>query len=175
MACITSSDIIPWGILWYNTTIDTIHYVVYSIYDTTERRCAMLGCQCDVLNTPSIFEDRCVDFEDRCINFRRSMCRPSEIDVSTFEDRCVDFRRSMIEVSTFEDRCEIMLLGCLACVCVSIRSFLPPHASRPRNIGTYVFTATRKTLLYNYYNRNFCWKCFVQKLRPTSFACLECH
>ena len=33
-------------------------------------------------------------------------------------------------------------------VCVSVRSFLPPCASRPRNIGTYVFTATRKTLLY---------------------------
>ena len=30
------------------------------------------------------------------------------------------------------------------CVCVSVRSFLPPCASRPRNIGTYVFTATRK-------------------------------
>ena len=48
--------------------------------------------------TPSIFEDRCV-------NFRRSMCRPSEI-----------------KVSIFEDRCELMLLGCLArarvCVCV---------------------------------------------------------
>ena len=27
-------------------------------------------------------------------------------------------------------------------VCVSVRSFLPPRASRPRNIGTYVFTAT---------------------------------
>ena len=28
-------------------------------------------------------------------------------------------------------------------VCVSVRSFLPPRASRPRNIGMYVFTATR--------------------------------
>ena len=34
------------------------------------------------------------------------------------------------------------------CVCVSVREFLPPRASRPRNIGAYVFTATRKTLLY---------------------------
>ena len=33
------------------------------------------------------------------------------------------------------------------CVCVSVRSFLPPRASRPRNIGTYVFTTTRKNLL----------------------------
>ena len=31
---------------------------------------------------------------------------------------------------------------------VPVRSFLPPRASRPRNIGTYLFTATRKTLLY---------------------------
>ena len=32
------------------------------------------------------------------------------------------------------------------CVCVSVRSFLPPRASRPRNIGTNVtvFSATRK-------------------------------
>ena len=34
------------------------------------------------------------------------------------------------------------------CVCVSVRRFLPPRASRPRNIGTYVFTATSKN---NYY------------------------
>ena len=27
---------------------------------------------------------------------------------------------------------------------MSVRSFLPPRASKPRNIGTYVFTATRK-------------------------------
>ena len=36
------------------------------------------------------------------------------------------------------------LLYVCVCVCVSVRSFLPPRASRPRNIGTYVFTATRK-------------------------------
>ena len=34
-------------------------------------------------------------------------------------------------------------------VCVSVPSFTPPRASRPRNIGTYVFTATQKTLLCN--------------------------
>ena len=65
-----------------------------------------------VMFPPSIFEDLCVDF-------RRSMCRPSKIDVSPFEDRChdvstfgdrcVDFRRSMcppseMDVLTFEDR-----------------------------------------------------------------------
>ena len=32
------------------------------------------------------------------------------------------------------------------CVCVSVRSFLLLRASISRNIGTYVFTATRKTL-----------------------------
>ena len=36
--------------------------------------------------------------------------------------------------------------GCPARVCVSVRSFLPLRASISRNIGTYVFTATRKTL-----------------------------
>ena len=30
------------------------------------------------------------------------------------------------------------------CVFVSLHSFLPPHKSRPQNIGTYGFTATRK-------------------------------
>ena len=49
------------------------------------------------------------------------------------------------------------------CECVPVRSFLPPRSSRPRHIGTYVFTTTRKTLLYIIIN--FCWKCFVQKLR----------
>ena len=34
-------------------------------------------------------------------------------------------------------------------VCVPVRSFLPPRASRPRNIGKlmYMFTVARKTLL----------------------------
>ena len=32
------------------------------------------------------------------------------------------------------------------CVCMSVRSFLSPRASISRNIGTYVFTATWKTL-----------------------------
>ena len=46
--------------------------------------------------------------------------------------------------------------GCPACYyCyimrssrVSVRSFLPPRVSRPRNVGTYLFTATRKTILF---------------------------
>ena len=36
-------------------------------------------------------------------------------------------------------------------VCMSVRRFLPSRASKPRNIGTYVFTATRKKI----YNRDF--------------------
>ena len=38
----------------------------------------------------SPFEDRCHDvstFGNRCVDFRKSMCRPSEMDVLTFEDR----------------------------------------------------------------------------------------
>ena len=66
-----------------------------------ERRCgqySVTNCRCDVY----------------AFNLRRSMCRPSMIDVSTFEDRCVDFRRSMIDVSTFEDRrsmCRLSKIG----------------------------------------------------------------
>ena len=117
-----------------------------------------------VMFLPSIFENRCGDFrrsmyrlskiDDRCHDVsRRSMCRPSKIDVLTFEDRCVDLRRSMcrpseIDVLTFEDRwsmcrpskidgrCEIRLLYLLktlilyiSCmqitprVCTSVLSF----------------------------------------------------
>ena len=57
---------------------------------------------------------------------------------------------------------------------VCVRSFLPPRASRPRNIGMYVFTATRKTLLYTYYNRDFLLK-MLRSEATASFACLECH
>ena len=56
----------------------------------------------------SPFEDRCHDvstFGDRCVDLRRSMCRPSEMDVlSKTDDRCVDLRRSVIDVPTFEHR-----------------------------------------------------------------------
>ena len=60
-----------------------------------------------VMFPPSIFEDRCVDFRRsmcRPSKIDVTMCRPSEIEVSTFEDGCVDLRRPMIYVSTFEDR-----------------------------------------------------------------------
>ena len=69
---------------------------------------------------PSIFEDRCVDFRrsmHRPSKIDVTMCRPSKINVSTFGDRSVDLRRStcrrvdlrrsVIDVSTFEDRCSM--------------------------------------------------------------------
>ena len=69
-----------------------------------------------VMFSPSIFEDRCIDFrrskidvstfEDRCVTLRRSMCRPSKIDVTM----C---RPLEIDVSTFEDRCVAFGDGCV--------------------------------------------------------------
>ena len=59
-------------------------------------------------------------------------------------------------------------------VCVSVRSFLSPgspRASRPQNIGTYVFTATRK----NFYNRDFRNKKKLRSEATASLACLRCH
>ena len=72
-------------------------YCIYGIVtiiiyaNTMEHRCGQ--CRCNV----------------SAYDLKRSMCRPSKIDVSTFEDRCVDHRRSTcrpseIDVSTFEDR-----------------------------------------------------------------------
>ena len=129
-ARVTSSDIIPYGILRYNTM---------------EHRCgqySVTNCWCDVGLLVRCFrlwssKIDVLTFEDQSVDFRRSMCRPSKIDVSTFEDRwsmcrpskmddgCVNLRRSMMDVSTFEDRwlmcrlskiddrCEIMLLHSL--------------------------------------------------------------
>ena len=55
------------------------------------------------------------------------------------------------------------------CVCVSVHSFQPPRASRHRNIGMYVFTVTRKKLLYNRDLR------MLGSEAMASFACLGCH
>ena len=52
-----------------------------------------------VMFPPSIFEDRCVDF-------RRSMCRPSKIDVTMCRPSEIDGRLSKIDVSTFGDGCQ---------------------------------------------------------------------
>ena len=81
-----------------------------------ERSCgqySVTNCRCDV-SAFDLRKSMCrlsnIDvstFEDRCGDFRRSMCRLSKIDVATFEDRCIALRRSTIghDVSTFEDRC----------------------------------------------------------------------
>ena len=44
----------------------------------------------------------------------------------------------------------------LACVCdsVSVRNFLPPNASKPRNIGTYVFIVARKNFYIMIFAKN---------------------
>ena len=59
---------------------------VWTIFgDELSVRCWVVGA----MFPPSIFEDRCVDLRRSMIDvdFQRSMCQPSEIDVSTFEDR----------------------------------------------------------------------------------------
>ena len=75
--------------------------------------------------------------EERCVDFRRSMCRPSkidvtmcrpsEIDVSTFEDRCVNLRRwmcwpSKTDVSTFDDRWLMCWPSKIDSRCVDLRT-----------------------------------------------------
>ena len=43
--------------------------------------------------------------------------------------------------------CPVGMYVCVSvymCVYLSVRSFLSPRASRPRNIGTYVFTVTQE-------------------------------
>ena len=51
-----------------------------------------------------------------------------------------------------EGYCSYLVCVCVCMyVCVSVRSFLPPRASRPRNVSTYVFTAMWK----NFYNHDF--------------------
>ena len=65
-AYVTSSDIIPYGILRFNTM---------------ERRCG----HCSVTNCQSY-----VGLSMRCFRLQSS-----KINVSTFKDQCVDFQRSM--------------------------------------------------------------------------------
>ena len=67
--------------------------------------------------------------------------------------------------------CPVCVCVCV-CVCVSVRSFLPLSASRSQNIGTFVFTATRKTLYIAIIIVIFAENASL-RLRPVSFACLE--
>ena len=87
-------------IYFYTCKYERVSLRMILIY-TMERRCG----QYSVTNCRRDFY---------AFNLRRSMCRPSMIDVSTFEDRCADFQRSMIDVSTFEDRrsmCRLSKIG----------------------------------------------------------------
>ena len=70
-----------------------------------------------VMFPPSIFEDRCVDFRRSMCRLSKidvTMCRPSEIDVSTFGDGCVDLRRPMIGVGLRTSMIDVRL-GCNTC------------------------------------------------------------
>ena len=64
----------------------------------------------------------------------------------TLPHYCIIFIYPSIEINTRRTCAQRGLLYVCTCVCVcvclSVRSFLPPRVSRPRNIGTYVFTAT---------------------------------
>ena len=89
------------------------HHGQYSV-SNCQNVGAMLGCRCGV-STFDLRRSMCrpskIDvstFEDRRVDLRRSMCRPSKIDVSTFEDR-----RSMCRPAKIDDRCEVMLLHLL--------------------------------------------------------------
>ena len=62
--------------------------------------------------------------ECRCdvsaFDLRRSMCRPSKIDVLTFEGRHIEDRWSLCRPSKADDQCEIMLLHLLKTLTVII-------------------------------------------------------
>ena len=87
-----------------------------------------------------------------------------------FQSKCSNISAEGLHFSAFH---YYRHCGCPACVCVCvclfIYSFLPPRASTPRNIGAYVFTATRKTL-YSYYNRDF----LLKMLRSEATAGVIC-
>ena len=58
----------------------------------------------------------------------------------------------IIIIIIINPRCTCAQRGYCSCpVCVSVRSYLPPCTSRPRNIGMYILIATRK----NFYNPDF--------------------
>ena len=62
-----------------------------------------------------------------------------------------------------EGYCSCPMCVCM-CVCVSVRSFLAPRTSKPRNIGTYVFTATRKkTFIVVIFTKNASFRSYVSK------------
>ena len=106
--CVTSSTPRTW-----RAVVDNIRWRIVGVMflpSIFENRCGnfrrsmyRLSKIDDRCHDVSTFEDRCV--EDCCVDLRRSMCRPSEIDVLTFEDRW-----SMCRPSKIDGRCEIRLL-----------------------------------------------------------------
>ena len=58
------------------------------------------------------------------------------------------------------------------CVCMSVRSFLPPRASRHRNIDVRVHRGTENTFIIAIFTKNARFRSY----EPTaSFACFGCH
>ena len=56
------------------------------------------------------------------------------------------------------------------CMCVCVRSFLPPCASRPRNIGTYVFTTQEVLYCANSLSRlRLRIACFISALHKKEY------
>ena len=72
-----------------------------------------------------------------------------------YNPRCAHAHRGLIILSFIASNMILIVIVTVAVprararacvrVCVSVRSFLPLRASISRNIGTYVFTVTRKT------------------------------
>ena len=150
-------------------TIDLIGYVVYKIYAFTYLAGAaifswcLLRVQCFVYSSLHV----CLRVS---IAFNYYFRLAHGLMMSGFA--CVYVVLYLLNFSASNNLYCYRHCGCPGSrVCVSVRSFLPPRASISRNIGTYVFTATRKIL----YIGIIIWKCFVQKLRQASFACPECH
>ena len=60
--------------------------------------------------------------------------------------------------------------SCPVCVCMSVRSFLPPCACRSQNIGTNGFTA-----MQNFFFESWFLLKMLCSEATASFACLGCH
>ena len=104
--CVTSSTLRTW-----RAVVDNIRWRIVGVMFLPSIFEMWRLSKIDV----SPFEDR--RSMSRCVDLRRSMCRPSEINVLTFEDRCVDLRRSMIDGQCIGLRRSMVdvKLGCYTC------------------------------------------------------------
>ena len=83
--------------------------------------------------------------------FKRTTPLPEEVRFLTFGAHA----RS-------EGYCSCLVCVCVCVyVCVSVRSFLPPRASRPRNIGTYMFHRdTENTFIIVIFAKNISFRSY---------------